>query len=73
MNADKIDRFVVKAWLGSEQLPFIPCSTDDEAVQVGFELFDKYGRDLHVEIYWNNRPPIRTTANGAILSPTYEG
>lgn len=49
-------RFVVKARLRSEQLPFIPCSTDDEAMQAAFGLFDEYGRDLEVEIYWNELP-----------------
>ena len=52
----KNGRFVVKAWLRSEQLPFIPCSTDYEATQAAFRLFDEYGRDLEVEIYWNERP-----------------
>lgn len=57
MNAERrTNRFVVKAWLHSEQLPFIPCSTDDEAMQAAFRLFDEYGRDLDVEIYWNERP-----------------
>jgi|HubBroStandDraft_3_1064219.scaffolds.fasta_scaffold40732_2 hypothetical protein len=57
MNADsQTSRFVVKAWLCSEELPFIPCSTDDEAIQAAFRLFDEYGRDLEVEIYWNEWP-----------------
>jgi hypothetical protein len=57
MNAEcQTSRFVVKAWLRSEQLPFIPCSTDDEAMQAAYRLFDEYGRDLEVEIYWNERP-----------------
>ena len=57
MNAEcQTSRFVVKAWLRSEQLPFTPCSTDDEAMQAAFRLFDEYGRDLEVEIYCNERP-----------------
>jgi hypothetical protein len=57
MNAKRqTGRFVVKAWLRSEQLPFIPCSTDHEAMQATFRLFDEYGRDLQVEMYWNERP-----------------
>ena len=57
MNADRqTGRLVVKAWFHSEQLPFIPCSTDDEAMRAAFRLFNEYGRDLEVEIYWNERP-----------------
>jgi cytosine/adenosine deaminase-related metal-dependent hydrolase len=57
MNAERgTNRFVVKAWLRSEQLPFIPCSTDDEAMQAAFALFDEHGRDLQVELHWNDRP-----------------
>lgn len=57
MNAEpQTNRFVVKAWLRSEPLPFIPCSTNDEAMQAAFRLFDEYGRDLEVEIHWNDRP-----------------
>ncbi len=57
MNTEhQTSRFVVKAKLRSEQLPFIPCSTDDEAMEAALRLFDEYGRDLEVEIYWNERP-----------------
>jgi hypothetical protein len=69
MNAG---RFVVKARLRSEQLPFIPCSTDDEAMQAAFRLFDEYGRDLVVEIYWNGATLIRGAANVAILRSIHE-
>ena len=47
--------FMVKAQLGVEQLPSISCSSDREARQAAFGLFDEHGRDLAVEIYWNNR------------------
>jgi hypothetical protein len=57
MNADsQNNRFVVKAWLGSEQLPFIPCLTEEEAMQVAFGRFDEYGRNLEVEIHLNDWP-----------------
>ncbi len=63
MNADsQSNRFVVKAWLGSEQLPFILCSTPDEAMQVAFGRFDEYGRDLEVEIHLNDWPGPRRMA-----------
>jgi hypothetical protein len=55
MSAE-LGRFVVKAWLRSEPLPFISCSTDDEAMKAALGLFDEYGRDLEIEIYWNGRP-----------------
>ena len=57
MNIERpTNRFVVKALLGMEQLPSLPYSTDDEAMQAALGLFDEYGRDLLVEIYWNERP-----------------
>jgi hypothetical protein len=57
MNTEhQTSRFVVKVRVRSEQLPFVPCSTDDEAMQAAFRLFDEYGRHLEVEIYWNERP-----------------
>jgi hypothetical protein len=40
MNADpQSGRLVVKAWFHSEQLAFILCSTDDEAVRAAFKFF----------------------------------